>query len=116
MSISAAGIPQITPDEAAQRIAEGALLLDVREDDEWTAGHAPDAQHLPLGRIEAEYMHLDRSRPVVAICRMGGRSERAAFTLRGVGFDVVNLIGGMQAWAAGGHPVVSDDGGPGQVI
>ena len=116
MSLSENGIPQVTPEDAAQRIADGALLLDVREDDEWQAGHAPDAQHLPLGRLDAEHGSLPKDRPIVAICRVGGRSEKAAVALKGAGFDVVNLAGGMRAWAAAGQPVVMDDGEIGTVI
>ncbi len=107
---------QVTPQEAAERMAEGALLLDVREDDEWAAGHAPDAHHLPLGRLEADYTSLEATRPIVAVCRMGGRSEKAAVALRAAGYDVVNLAGGMQAWAAVDQPIVTDDGSPGTVI
>lgn len=116
MTMSEGGVPQITPEEAVGQRADGALLLDVREDDEWTAGHAPDAQHLPLGRIESESATIPKDRPIVAVCRVGGRSQRAAIALRSAGFDVVNLTGGMQAWAAAGLEVVAADGSPGQVI
>jgi rhodanese-related sulfurtransferase len=108
--------PEVDPDEAARRIESGALLLDVREDDEWQAGHAPDAHHLPLGRLQDEYTSLPKDRPIVAICRVGGRSEKAAVALIQAGYDVVNLAGGMRAWAAAGHPVVTDDRTPGTVI
>ncbi len=108
---------QITPADAASRVEkEGALLLDVREDDEWQAGHAPDAHHLPLGRLQAEHRTLPKDRPIIAVCRVGGRSESAAVALRRAGYDVVNLAGGMHAWAAAGQPVVTDDGASGQVI
>jgi rhodanese-related sulfurtransferase len=116
MSTSENGIVQVTPEEAAQRADEGALLLDVREPDEWEAGHAPHAQHLPLGRVPAELGDLPEGRPIVAICRVGGRSERAAVALQAAGFDVVNLAGGMRAWAAAGQSVVKDDGEVGTVI
>lgn len=116
MTMSEAGVPQITAEEASQQLADGALLLDVREDDEWAAGHAPNAQHLPLGRIESEVASISKDAPIVAVCRMGGRSQRAAIALRSAGFDVVNLTGGMQAWAAAGLDVVTEDGSPGQVI
>jgi rhodanese-related sulfurtransferase len=116
MSISENGVPQITADEAAQRVDEGAFLLDVREPDEWQAGHAPAAQHLPLGRLQEAEAMLPKDRPIVAVCRVGGRSERAAVALRGAGYDVSNLAGGMRAWAAAGQPVVTDDGAEGTVI
>lgn len=116
MSISPAGVPQVTSEEAARSADEGALLLDVREDDEWQAGHAPGALHLALGNLSEGYRSLPQDRQIVAICRIGGRSERAAIALRDVGYDVVNLAGGMQAWAAAGQPVVTDDGSAGHVI
>lgn len=109
-------IPTITADEASKRVESGVLLLDVREDDEWQAGHAPGAQHLPLGRLQTEHGSLPKDRPIVAICRVGGRSEHATIALRQAGYDVVNMTGGMHAWAAAGQPVVTDDGTPGTVI
>jgi rhodanese-related sulfurtransferase len=102
-----------TPAEAHRR-PEGTVLLDVREADEWAAGHAPGATHLPLGEL-----HVDRLPPgatVLCICRSGGRSGRAASALRSAGIEAVNVAGGMAAWAAAGLPVVRDDGRPGTVV
>src|SRR5687768_8234145 len=110
MSISENGVPQITPDEAAPRVEAGAFLLDVREDDEWAAGHAPGAHHLPLGRVPAELDSLPKDQDIVVICRAGGRSEQAAVALRGAGYEASNIAGGMRAWAAAGLPVAKDDG------
>ena len=109
-------IQQITPQDAAQRVESGALLLDVREPDEWTAGHAPGAKHVPLGELNARVDELPKDRPIVAVCRVGGRSGKAAEALQASGYDVVNLDGGMQAWDAAGQPVVTDDGSAGTVI
>ncbi len=53
---------------------------------------------------------------MVAVCRVGGRSQTATVALRRAGYDVVNLAGGMHAWAAAGQPVVTGDGSPGRVI
>lgn len=108
--------PEITAEEAKQRADDGALLLDVREADEWIAGHAPDAVHIALGDLQAEYTSLPKDRPIVAICRVGGRSQRATVALREIGYDVVNMTGGMRAWDAAGQPIVTDDGAAGQVI
>jgi rhodanese-related sulfurtransferase len=111
--------PEIDPMAAAKKIESGeALLLDVREDDEWAAGHAPQAQHVRLGDLQAarDEGRIPGDRPIVAICRAGGRSEKATIALNQAGFDVVNLVGGMQAWAAAGQPVVTDDDTPGTVI
>jgi rhodanese-related sulfurtransferase len=107
-------IPEIDPAGAQALLDGGALLLDVREDDEWAAGHAPGATHLRLGLLGADRPAND-GRTVVAVCRSGARSAKAAEALRLWGYDAVNLAGGMQAWAAAGLPVVTDDGGPGAV-
>jgi rhodanese-related sulfurtransferase len=113
MAIVIEGVPQLSPDE----VDDTAFLLDVREPDEWTAGHAPDARHVPLGTLDARYAdELPTDRPIVAICRVGGRSQRAAATLRQAGYDVANLAGGMIAWAEAGKPVVTDDGATGTVV
>jgi rhodanese-related sulfurtransferase len=109
-------IPEVTPDEAEELLGTGALLLDVREDDEWAAGHAPAAFHIPMGEVDGRTSELDVDQQVVAVCRAGARSLKVANLLAGQGFDVVNLTGGMQAWEGSGRPVVVDGGGTGQVI
>ncbi len=114
--MSDTGVPEVTPVEAAERLEGGAVLVDVREDDEWAAGHAPGARHMPLSRLQHEYQSLTPDVTIIAVCRMGGRSAKATAALRGAGYDVVNLGGGMQAWAAAGQPVVTDEGGAGLVI
>lgn len=108
-------MPAVGAEEAARRVDEGAMLLDVREPDEWYAGHAPEAVHVPLAALAASVDQLDKDQPIVAVCRVGGRSERAASVLLQRGYDAVNLAGGMQAWAAAGMPVVTDTGDPGRV-
>ena len=92
----------------------GALLLDVREDDEWAAGHAPGAVHIRLGDLDAHA--LDPATPVVAVCRSGKRSALAATKLAASGVTVYNLVGGMGAWQQMGQSVIRDDGTPGTVI
>lgn len=106
--------PDISVTDAAPLVDSGqVLLLDVREDHEWAAGHAPQAVHVPLGRLDPAAVPTDR--PVLAVCRLGGRSEHAAQELAACGVDVRNVDGGMQAWAAVGLPLVRDDGAPGVV-
>ncbi len=105
----------IGPADAARLVQDGeAVLLDVREPDEWAAGHATAAIHVPLGRLTVDAVPPDR--PIVAVCRSGHRSGQAADALRGAGFDARNLAGGMQAWAQAGLPVLRADGSPGTVI
>jgi rhodanese-related sulfurtransferase len=105
------GIPEVDV-ATAHDAGDEVLLLDVREPGEWAAGHAPGARHVPLGRLAHEADDLPRDRRIVAICRSGNRSGRATEALLEWGFQVVNMEGGMQAWAAAGLPLVRDDGGP----
>lgn len=104
-------VPSVTP----QAVAEGAALLDVREDDEWEAGHAPGALHIPLGQLTGRLGELPEGE-IVVVCRSGGRSARAVAWLNQNGFETVNLDGGMQAWSAAGRPVVSENGAAPSVL
>jgi rhodanese-related sulfurtransferase/glyoxylase-like metal-dependent hydrolase (beta-lactamase superfamily II) len=108
-------VPEVSPDEGATLVDAGALLLDVREPDEWVAGHAPSATLVPMREIPSRLDDLPRDRRIVAVCRSGGRSRAVAEALVGAGYDVVNLAGGMRAWEAAGLPLETDDGGPGVV-
>jgi rhodanese-related sulfurtransferase len=109
-------VRDVNPEEAQQMVDEGALLLDVREADEWEAGHAPAAVWIPLGELPARIGELSASEPIVAICRSGSRSRAVAEALTGAGFDVVNVDGGMRAWVVEDLPIVAADGLPGVVI
>ena len=108
--------PKVGPAQARDLQAEGAILLDVREDAEWQAGHAPKARHIPLSRLPARIRDLPPNRTVITVCRSGARSTRAAALLARDGRDVVNLAGGMHAWARAGLPVVASGGRPGRVM
>lgn len=108
-------VPTVDVAEAHERVAGGAMLLDVRRSDEWQAGHAPDATHIPLDALPDRTGDLPTDREVVAVCRSGARSGRATQYLRRLGLDVVNLGGGMQAWERAGGAVVREDGGRGYV-
>lgn len=102
--------------QEAHRAAEdgAALLLDVREHEEWAHGRAPGAVHVPMGELRQD--SVPRDRPVLVVCRVGGRSAAVAEALEGLGYDVANVAGGMQAWAAAGLPVVAEAGRPGTVL
>jgi rhodanese-related sulfurtransferase len=95
---------------------EHVVLLDVRNAHEWEAGHAPGAQWVPLGELEGARFKLPINRRIVCVCRSGQRSDRAAAELQNMGFDAVNMAGGMKAWVARGLPVVKDDGRPGEIV
>ncbi|GLZ45322.1 hypothetical protein Acsp06_15070 [Actinomycetospora sp. NBRC 106375] len=104
---------EIDAAEARRRLDAGeAVLVDVREPDEWGAGHAPDSLHRPLGDLDpAEFG--DRS--VITTCRGGGRGSRAAAALTEAGVDAVSLGGGLRAWADDGGAIVRDDGATGSL-
>lgn len=92
------------------------MLLDVREPEEFAAGHAPTAVHVPLGELERRLDELGGSTVVVCVCRSGVRSAAAAGFLRANGRDARNLTGGMLAWAAEGLAVTTPTGDPGTVL
>lgn len=101
----APAVPRISPIDALQRQREGALLIDVREPEEWQSGHAPNAQHLPLGQLTQQLSSLPRGREILFICRSGNRSGRATAYARAAGLIATNISGGMHAWVAAGLPV-----------
>jgi rhodanese-related sulfurtransferase len=108
--------PQI-PAVSADQVGKDAYLLDVREDDEWAAGHAPGAYHLPMMEIPARMGEIPSDADVVVVCRSGGRSGQVVAYLMNNGWDnVCNLDGGMHQWAAAGRPMVSEDSQPARVI
>jgi rhodanese-related sulfurtransferase len=101
----------------AAQVDDSAYLLDVREPDEWAAGHAPGAHHVPMMDIPARIAEVPTDAEVVVVCRSGGRSGQVTSYLMGNGWDNVrNLDGGMQSWAAAGRDVVSEDGQPARVL
>ena len=91
-------------------------LLDVREQDEWDAGHIDGAQHIPLGQLGTRVGEVPKGRTVVTVCRSGARSDRAMQGLRTIGYQAENLEGGVTAWARAGLPLVSAAGASGRVI
>ncbi|RLK60128.1 rhodanese-like domain-containing protein [Actinokineospora cianjurensis] len=109
-------MPSSVPTATVDAIPADAVLLDVREQDEWDAGHAPSAQHIPMGELTARLDELPADAQVFVICRSGGRSARVTQYLNGNGWDAVNVDGGMQTWSALGQPVVSASGQDPQVI
>jgi rhodanese-related sulfurtransferase len=100
-------LPQVT----VSATANDAVILDVREDDEWAAGHAPGAIHIPLGDLPSRLAEVAKAGEgagsVAVTCRGGGRSSRAVAWLTQQGYDVANLEGGMKAWQAAGKPMVA---------
>lgn len=107
-------VASIDVSTARRRLDRGhALLVDVREPDEYAKGHAPGAVLMPLAEIGAERLPVGVD--LMMICRSGNRSSKAVQRLGQAGRSALNVDGGMTAWQQAGLPVETDDGSPGQV-
>ncbi|GAA3373353.1 rhodanese-like domain-containing protein [Streptomyces sannanensis] len=110
-SVPTVGVDQLSGDD---------FLLDVREDNEWQAGHAESALHIPMSDFVARFGELTEAieggRRVHVMCRVGGRSAQVTQYLVQQGIDAVNVDGGMLAWEGAGRPMVTDSGGPAFVL
>jgi rhodanese-related sulfurtransferase len=109
-------VPVIDPVEAQRLARAGAFVLDVREDDEWEAGHSPEAVHMAMGSVAERIDEIPSDRTLVCVCRVGARSGAVAGALADAGYDVRNVEGGMLAWEAAGLTVLTDAGDTGRII
>jgi rhodanese-related sulfurtransferase len=98
------------PEVPAASVPDGVWLLDVREPDEWAAGHVPGATHIPMGEVGSRAAEVPQDEDIYVICRSGVRSARVAQALMGAGWQAINVAGGMQDWAACGRPMSADSG------
>jgi rhodanese-related sulfurtransferase len=105
-------MPHQIPTVSASEVPEDAVVLDVREEDEWVYGHIDGATHIPMGQVPARLDELPEADLLYIACRSGGRSARVAAWLNANGFDAVNIGGGMGEWEAVGRPMVSETGQP----
>jgi rhodanese-related sulfurtransferase len=109
--------PPDVPSVRATDVGPDAVLLDVREDDEWVAGHVEGARHISMGQIPArldevvDLADASGAGEIVVVCRSGNRSAHVVAWLTRNGVDAVNLAGGMGAWVDAGRPMVSETGG-----
>jgi len=90
-------------------LGPSACIVDVREPDEWAAGHIGHASLVPLATVPGSLDAFD-AEPTYVVCRSGGRSGQVCGFLSGQGRTVVNVTGGMIAWAAAGFEVVTGTG------
>jgi len=108
------------PSVDAASVPVDALVLDVREDDEWAAGHVEGALHVPMSDFVARFGEVTEAvaegRRAFVMCRVGGRSAQVTQYLVQQGIDAVNVDGGMLAWEGAGRPMVTDDGSPAYVL
>jgi rhodanese-related sulfurtransferase len=107
-------VTQITPGEVQAILDAGAAFIDVREQQETSAGRAPGVTCMPMQTFDVGALPSERS--LVLICRTGRRSDAVAAALAGMGFTTFNVAGGMTAWASAGLPVVAQNGAAGVVL
>ncbi len=98
-------IPEIDASECAIRSDAGVYLVDVREADEYEAGHIPGAHHIPLSDFAARVDEVP-SGDVMVVCRSGHRSMKVCEILSTTGHSPVNVAGGTLAWIETGRPVI----------
>lgn len=102
------GIKEVNTLEATRLMNEDALLLDVRDDNEWAVGRLPNARHIRLAELTKRLSELEKykDKPVVVYCRSGHRSARACALLKKSGFsNPNNLAGGIMAWEQANLPI-----------
>lgn len=101
---------EISPQLAAELVAAGAQLVDVRRDDEYAVGRIEGSLHIELDQLPAEAAAIDRDRTVVFYCHSGARSALATEAFRAAGYEAHNLTGGLIAWKERGLPLEPPDG------
>jgi rhodanese-related sulfurtransferase len=106
---------EVGVEEALKLIDDGAVVVDVREQFEWDAGYVAGSQHIPMAELPEQFDELPDDRRIVVVCHSGGRSAHATMFLVQQGYDAVNLVGGLVAWADAGHALTTDTGAPGAV-
>ena len=102
-----ARVEEIPIGAAAATIRNGALVIDVREPDEYESGHVPSARSIPAATVSSQSRQLPKREPVYVICAAGNRSRAVAEHLAGQGFNALTVVGGTQGWIAAGHPVIT---------
>lgn len=110
-TVSSSGGNRVSPLKATLLLnRDDALVIDVREPNEWSSGHIPNSRHIALGQLEKRIHELDKfkARPLIVNCQTGNRSSSACGTLKKHGFEkVFNLSGGIGAWREAGLPVTT---------
>jgi rhodanese-related sulfurtransferase len=104
--VADSGVPEVDVDELAKRRASGDHVVDVRNPDEYEAGHVPGAILIPLAELPERWQEVPEG-DVLVICKTGARSARAVELLNGAGRTTYNVAGGTMAWVEAGHPVVT---------
>jgi rhodanese-related sulfurtransferase len=98
---------EVDVDTLAEAHAQGAVVLDVRNPDEYEAGHVPGAKLIPLGELGARQDEIPDGDPIYVVCASGGRSLTATKAMVQAGYRAVSVAGGTKAWVETGRPVVT---------
>jgi len=101
---------EISTKQLTQARQDGAIVIDVRDDDEYATGHVAGAVSLPLSELEARMQELPMDQTLYLICQGGGRSGKAADLLSKGGFDAHSVSGGTSAWVEAGGEVTTGSG------
>jgi len=99
----------ISVDELAA-LGEDAVVVDVREEDEFAEARIEGARNVPLSRLTTSLNDVPAAHPLYVMCAAGGRSAQATSFLEGQGFDAVNVLGGINEWYRAGHPITTPAG------
>ena len=109
-------IQEVLPENLENLLSEGYKLIDVREQDEWDAGHHEEAKHVPMGTIPEKINDFNSNEKYIIICRSGGRSGRVCSFMEEEGLSPLNLKGGMNKLSPASKKIVNSNGGTGTVI
>jgi rhodanese-related sulfurtransferase len=111
MSASSDSEIEVTPQRTAELLAGGgAQVIDVREPYERGAGYIAGTRHVELQQLSSQAETIDRERPVVFLCRVGGRSTMAATAFRRAGYEAYTMTGGISEWDRLGLPLAPEGG------
>jgi rhodanese-related sulfurtransferase len=109
-------VPEVAVSQIPSAGDQPPYILDVREDDEWEAGHIEGAQHIPMMKVPARLAEIPTGEQVLVICRSGSRSARVVGFLQAQGVDAANVAGGMQVWSTLGRAMTGPPGQPPRVL
>ncbi len=110
------GVPEVDVSQIPLDAEQRPYIVDVREVDEWDAGHIDGVTHIPMMDVPARLHEIPAGEQVLVICRSGSRSARVTGFLQSQGIDAANVAGGMQVWSRLGRPMTGPSGQPPQVI
>lgn len=107
-----ADLPEVEASALPDPLPDGMVVVDVREPEEWDAGHIDGAVHIPMMQVPERFAELPEADRFLVVCKVGARSARVTMFLQQQGVDAVNLAGGMAAWEWARRPMVAEHGQP----